>query len=491
MEYFGHGAVVRQGLFLLQGVDLEVWENVTRHPVIGGVVREVVYDGSIFKFDMDIEEYFWHLYTYLPSITSDFMSEPFNSADEEINAFIEDYKVNSERGFYGRHKGDAFIIKGHKNHLRGAEFERHELRKGTFLSTLCDGLRRLENLRSVTLSSTIWEYGLYESKRFGNVRSNTLHGPDLGSPLVRSWNPLHLRPFRWDHYQMGDERFLICDHFYTLTTAITETHRNIKSLEIPCRSTGVSMRGSLPPQALTWPRMTEDLYYRTLHAYSRLEVLDISIAGGRNHDSDDLEALATLPRMLQQMIGLKKLKLHLNTEHCYTYKQVFPALALWPKLTQLWITGLMIGGYDLIRLIHDRANVTDLTLDSIELLDGTWEGVFEGLSHMRLDEVRLISDFKHRGGQLFAPDKKERYTRFQRCDTEVLKAVENYVICGGRHPCLTPESDPKTAYRWYLDLMPEKALENLKVFARRNDMDIDVFFRNRPSSAPAQSLVKD
>ena len=434
------GPLFDRVFFSCRGLDLEVWEKVTRHPVIGGVVREVVYDGSIFKAEMEFEEYFWELCTYLPSITNDFMSEPFNSADEEINAFIEDCKVKSDEEIYGRHKGDAFLIKGYKNHLKYAEFERHELRKGTSLSTLCDGLRRLNNLRSVTFSSRVWIYGLNEDKRFGRVRPNTLHGPDSGSPLVRSWNPFHLRPFHWDHYKMGDQRFLICDHFYTLTTAITETHRNISSLKMPCGS----MCGSLPPHALTWPRMTEDLHYRTLHAYSRLEVLDISInAGWRNHDSDDLEALATLPIMLQQMIGLKKLKLQLKTEPCYTYKQVFPALALWPKLTQLWITGLMIGSYDLIRLINGRANVTDLTLDSIELVDGTWEGVFEGLCHMRLDDVRLISNFKHRGGQLFAPKDIESPIGFQLSDREFLKAVENYVICGGRHPCQPPESNPK------------------------------------------------
>ena len=39
--------------------------------------------------------------------------------------------------------------------------------------------------------------------------------------------------------------------------------------------------------------------------------------------------------------------------------------------------------------------------------------------------------------------------------------------------------------------MPEEELEDLKVLARWNDVNIDVFFRNRPSSAPAQSLVRD
>lgn len=479
--------------FSCRGLDLEVWGNVTRHPVIAGAVREVVYDGSIFKVDLDFEEYFWHLHSHLPMMTVDFnKSEPFNSADEEINAFIEDYKNKSTRGIYHRHKRDAFIVKGHKDHLKYAEFERRGMRNGTVLSQLCDGLRRLDNLRSVILSNNVWDYDLHEIEGCGSVSPNTLHGPELGSPLVRSWNPLHLRPFVWDHDEVEDECSLMCDHFYTLTTAITETRRNIKSFEIPYGSRG----GSLPPQALTWPRMTEDLYYLTLHAYSRLEVLNISIgAGGGNHDSNDLEALATLPRMLQQMIGLKKLELqllHLDMDHCYTYEQVFPTVGRWPKLTQLSITGLLIGGWDLIRLIRGRAIVTDLMLQSIELLDGTWEGVFEGLCHMRLDDVGLNGNFKHRGGQVFAPVQIEGSIGFQFsdgpfCDKKVLKAVENYVICGGRNPCLPPESNPETAHWWYFDLMPEKEIENMKIFARQTDLDIDAILRKRPSLAPAQS----
>ena len=267
--------------------DLEVWENVTRHPVIGGVVKEVIYDGSLFKDDLTISDYFWELYHYLPYITLDFRSEPFNSADHEINAFVEDYKNKAIRGIFNRHKGDAFILEGYRNHQKYAEFERRGLKNGMFLSKICGGLRCLDNLRSVILSDNVWQYDFQKHKWYGSVKSNTLHGPGSGSPLVRSWNPLHLRPFVWNCDEIKDERLLICDHFYTLTAAITETHRNIKSLEIPFGSIG----GSLPRQALTRPRMTDDLYYRTLHAYSGLEVLDISIdSGGGDQDSDDLEA---------------------------------------------------------------------------------------------------------------------------------------------------------------------------------------------------------
>ena len=66
--------------------------------------------------------------------------------------------------------------------------------------------------------------------------------------------------------------------------------------------------------------------------------------------------------------------------------------------------GLAIGGSHLIILVMARAKVTDLTLNCIKLLDGTWEGVIEGLCHIRgVTKLHLVNYFKHRGGEMFAP----------------------------------------------------------------------------------------
>lgn len=469
--------------------DLEVFENITSHPVISKGVRELVYDGSLFQKGMTISDYFWHLYRCLPCITLDFKSGRFNCANNEINIFIADYRNKAVR-IYEKHIRDDFIVEGHKSYQNYAEAERRAFETGHFLSKLCGGLRRLENLRSVILNSSLWTYDLYENKRTGSVKPNTLHGPDSGSPLVRSWNPLHLRPFFWNCDEMRNERSLFCHHFYTLTAAITETHRNIKSLEIP-----FGEMGGLPPQVLVKPTITDDLFYRTLHAYSGLEVLNISICASENDGSDDIEALATLPRMLQQMTGLKKLTLDLSkemykpsgpTREFYTYQQVFPTIAMWPRITELSIKGLAIGRLDLYCLVGVRAKVTDLTLHCIELLDGTWEGVIEALSHnRRLTELFLRGYFKHRGGQTFPQDKRTGWHP----DQQTLRALEEYVMYGGRHPCLAPDDDPDSAFWWYLDLLSDNEFKELKTFALESGLEIPKI--KRPANVQASQKLHD
>lgn len=474
--------------FSARARDMEVFKQVTRHPFIGKGVREVVYDASLFMVDMTLDDYFWHLCKSLFCSSIDYESEPFNCANEQINTFVEDYRAgdhsdiyqrDTRTDLYQRHIRDDFILEGHRNHHNYPEIERRGLGNGIVLSRLCGGLRRLDSLRSVRFDSTLWQYCLRENKGYGTVKPNTLHGPESGSPLVRSWNPLHLRPFEWNCEEMENERSLICDHFYTMTAAMTETRRTIKSLEIP---PDIREGGGIPPQAWISLAMTDDHLMRGLYAYSGLESLNISIDAGPDVDPSDLEALGALPIVLQQMFGLKKLELHLSRYvdwhptypkpvEYYTYQQVFPKIALWPKLTQLSITGLAIGAYDLIALVLGRTRVTDLSLHGIELMHGTWEGLVEWLRLSRVTELCLLGDFKHRGGQIFAPH--ENISGYSHLAT--LRACEYYAMYGGRHPCLTPESDPDTTLRWYLDLMPEKELDGLIFGLREKGLEVDEF----------------
>ena len=42
----------------MPAIDLEVFRNITSHPVLSKGVRELVYDGSLFRKDLHFEEYF-------------------------------------------------------------------------------------------------------------------------------------------------------------------------------------------------------------------------------------------------------------------------------------------------------------------------------------------------------------------------------------------------------------------------------------------------
>ena len=472
--------------------DMEVFTNVTRHPVISTGIRELVYDGSLFAKDLDIEEYFWRFHRYLDWISSELVSGRSNCANDEINGIVEDYNSLPGTDVCSRHIHDEIIVEGHRIHQNYAEAERLVLGNGSFLSRLCDGVGRLDNLRSVVLNSFLWEYCLFQEECTGCLRHSTLHGPESGSPLVRSWNPFHLRPFAWDRCsELEDDCRLICEHFHTVTAAISETRRNIKSFEISERS---GFGSGLPPQALIQPTMTDDHLIRTLYAYSGLEVLNISIDAGEQGGSDHPEALASLPRMLQQMTGLKSLTLILSKCIClrdpgrantsdleyYTYQQVFPTLALWPKLTKLSITELAIGGRDLMFLLGVQAKVKDLTLRYIKLLDGTWEGVFAGLCHSRMTRLSLFVSINW-GEQTLNPHGKRSLVD--------LREIEDYVVHGGRHPCLAPDADPKSAVRWYLDMMPDEEFKRREATALQADMKMSM--SKRPASVEAPRDLRD
>lgn len=114
-------------------------------------------------------------------------------------------------------------------------------------------------------------------------------------------------------------------------------------------------------------------------------------------------------------------------------------------------------------LLMGHAQLRRLELNDIDLLDSTRESVVEGMRRRpRLTKLIMRSGYRQQcEGAVFRPD-SYGYT-----DRMLLCRIESYVAIGGRHPCLTPEEDSYTAMRWYYDMMPEKAHE-------------DVGFRTRP-----------
>ena len=87
----------------------------------------------------------------------------------------------------------------------------------------------------------------------------------------------------------------------------------------------------------------------------------------------------------------------------------------------------------------------DLFIQFIALSQGTWESVFEALRRSgTLKDFGLGGDpeiLSHRGGLNFHDD--YHYD-------EVADSIEQYVISGGRHPCLEPEQ-PDSQSELYLD----------------------------------------
>ncbi len=459
--------------------DLEVFRNVTRHEVIRMGVREVVYDGSIFKKEINLRAYIRKLCVQVRIAWQLEHDTPLDSADAQINRFVQDCKdtTTSISKLYKSHRRDTFLVEGYRKYKDCSEFEHRYVERLLLNDCLCAGLSSLEHLRSVVLSTTIWGHHLQEPEYYRTTGSNTSYKPPSSSPLSRSWNLFHLRPTGWDMlFDLDDGCSHMCAQFQILTRALSATNKNVTSLQYSTDS----FRGGLPQQALMKSNLTDSESWHFMTAYSSLRCLDIYIT---MNNPDQRDTLTLLPELLRHTFGLRRLSLHFSKEYgtpasvseYYRYDEIFPALGFWPKLTELSITGLAISGWYLMSLLW-RARLTQLSLSAINLLDGTWEGIIVGMRHQRrLTELNMFGNFKHCGGAVFRPRRPEG----QCTDRHFLYKIEFYVMYGGGHPCLTPESDPDIVEKWYLDMMPDKELDDFKLYAREDGLDIDDLIRIR------------
>ncbi len=470
--------------------DMEVFKNITGHPVISTGIRELAYDGSLFGRDLEFKDYFDSIFYDVFWIAQRWCRRhpdtPFDSGDVQTNKFFQycqkeivSYSKLS-KNLYKNHKRYKFLVEGHQKHRDHSAFERSCIESGLFSNDLYTGLGSLNNLRSVVVRHDIWN-ALHEDEYLSTSSPNTSHRPLSGSPLCRTWNPFHLRPCGWRALPDVDYgRYQIRAQLHMLTWAIRATNKQLNSLRI----LNDDLKGGFPEQALNRSNWTDYDIWHFMTAYSSLRCLDIRIT---IDSSDHRDALTVLPELLTQTRGLEQLSIRLSKDICeryvptgvnnYCFNEIFPAIGVWPRLTELSLSGLAIGGWDLVMLISGRARLRRLELNDIDLLDGTWEGVVEGMRCLlRLTELKMKSIFKHCGSVVFWP----RRPRDEHTDWELLCEIEFYVVHGGRHPCLTPESDAETAWDWYLDMIPEKEIEDLRLSARERGLfSVDLFLKCR------------
>ena len=472
-----------------RATDLEVFRNITRHPVISAGVRELVYDGSFFIKNLSFSGYFDQVFVAVRLLALHADSDiHIESADVQINDFCRDCQTRDPdvSEIYGSHGKDTFLVEGYQIYREFSAFEWQGIECGWFFEELSTGLGSLKGLRSVVLDHGFWELNFFKM-----LKPNRCDALFSGSPLSRIWNPFHLGPAGWQSLMLSDldtVRPRIAAQFHMLTRAIRETNKEISSLQI------LDYDGCIPHQALTVSTLTNTDVGHFMTAYSGLRCLDIKIAAD---SADHQDALIVLPDLLRQTYGLERLSLHFSRDVVllplvprYCYKEVFPTLGSWPALKELSLFGLEIGGWELLILVLRQVRLRRLELGDIELLDGTWEGVIEGLRRLPgVSELHMSIKLTHRRGTVFSPDGPFPFMKgfIQR---GLLRRIESYIVCGGRHPCLTPESDPDTALRWLRDLMPEDQLEKMKLCAREQGLySEDLFCKCTRSHLPLWYLI--
>lgn len=451
--------------------DVEVFGRITTHPVLSHAVKELVYDTSHFMQELAIEDYYDGLDSEVTCVAHSWEHRTFTSPNPEINEFVEDLKKRSAKSMNyqevrQKHSRDSFIVEGYQLYLDYAKDEQQSFESGMFLSKLYLGLHRLNNLQSVVFNNDLWHYYIVSTPQ--NIDISSLQCRTSGSPLVRSWKPFHLRPCGRNSIDVPPSS--MADIYHTIAHAMSVSNRKITRFQLP---TGYQAPGLLA-EALTYSNITDAQMQSTLDAFSLLEELSLQISTDPEDRADHHEPLYLLQTLLAQTVGLKRLSLSLLDDWKYLsiprylYTDVFPIVGSWPKLAELELTGVAISGHDLLGLINGHANVRLLKLSGIELTKGTWEGVFTGMSGARIEDLILSDDLTHSGGAVFRPSERDP----RRSCSKLIQAMEDYVVNGGRHPCLLPNGDPDAPLCWYLDLFPEKDLKELIILARQNDFEL-------------------
>lgn len=318
--------------------DMEFLGSITIHLVICAAVKRLVYDAS------QIDH--WQEFRYFGSLRADLTFaaargkdriEGFKSPNFRLNALIERLKRGqpSHRELSeldDKYKNDNFRVEDFQLEHSLGTCEEKLFRSGLFHAGLGAGLHRLNDLRSVILSNNL---GVKDLHKLHMVDSSTvLVEQSVGSPLLRSGNPPHVRPSVWvdreDGYINGCDHF--CDHFFTITRAVSKTLRKLLKFEVD-----TSQRDkSLIPYAMIVPTRINSLKLHCLNAYSNIEALSLSITVTEYDEfpfpSDTKSPLPMLPVLLKQMSEHKRLELDLLKMVRLTFA-VLSKLLFWPHLS--------------------------------------------------------------------------------------------------------------------------------------------------------------
>lgn len=424
--------------------DIHVFESITQHPQLARCVKELEYDATLFSRDMPESHYFWRLLRCTPMkrnvnrdpIDKDNFQSRYNArqqkhfdpqVDEYLKMINESQDIRVAFSKYNTCRQYNFILEGHRKWRECSLYEQRCMQSGDFLRILVYGLRNLDRLESVNMCQK------WTSRHFYITQSDpTYYYP---SPFGRTWDVFHAQPLGWANEDHVSDA---CDQIWTITTALSSAQRRIRRFD----------PRPVPANTFNTDKITSTMVDCSVNAYSGLRDLDLMLVPDE-HQVEDHSKLVKLPglqRLLQSMNGLRNLKLtidHWSSNKWSAFDQVFPGDGQWLGLTSLNLTGMFTPAKDLVRLLTARMpKLRDLYLLEIELVDGSWEGVVECMkTSMSLESLGL----EDCSGPLAIG--YDGSAAMKEVTDE--KAVELYVLRGGRHPRLLP-NEPDSASEKYL-----------------------------------------
>ena len=408
-------------------IDIQVFDAITQHPILSKCVRHLVYDAATFTPDLTEEDYFEEFFRQVPLIERKGEASPENTDAQIVDLVRDCTRSEFELPFEWREKqvpkwkDHSFFHPGYQAYQEHSVYQQRALQSGRFRRTLVQGLSRLSRLRSVSLQ------GGWTPLVVANLGEH-----HYGTPLARTWNPFHCFPSKW-LWEPG----VIDLHFGIITTALARAKTHI---------------GHIAEFAIDGNFMVDDRYL--LEDRARVKGLRSGIAAlsgiKRLHFDLEWEYLdLSAPKYAYNVEGLLKLlgsmhslqRLHISASSYRIYDRVFLKVTTWNNLEDLTVERLASTTTDLLRLLLiQMPRLRNLVVRRLDLLDhgNCWASLMECL---RQFHHFTTFEMEQHQGWFYMPSEEPHV-----CD--VARLVD-YVMNGGRHPCLS-EQQPASASEAYM-----------------------------------------
>ena len=411
--------------------DIEVFNLISQNGQLSRCVRTLEYDGTNFsnRTRASKDEYIKILSNQVIHYPKLYLT-CLGDKDTELTQFIKSC-LKMPNTIQKDFRNFNFISEGYREWEDHNKRQRRILMNGEFIKILICGLGKLELLNSVKITSD-WPTCDLRDEHLTRDRTYPYF---YGSPFGRAWQLSHPKPCR---------RFSTAESFNIITTALSQSQRQLRSLRV----------FRLPISVFN-PNQNGILKNSSISAYSSLEHL-VLVFNCPYQEAHVEPSLPVIQALLGSMGRLRSLQLSMASVRGFRgppsdmHWKVFLADGTqWIALTKLILFGFVVSVKNLCHLLKIRMpNLRELSFREVELLEGRWEGVIEFLkTSMRLLSFPLQDYWRnyHQRGEIFPEGLlAERLA--------MGKDIENYVVNGGRHPCLCADEDDSASTRYLSDL---------------------------------------
>lgn len=460
--------------------DMEVFNNITQHPIFSTQVKHLVYDSAQFV------DFSGNLWDYARILSQQIDSEDFKPISSEDPSILHldklmngrrrkwDFRRIEREDITEEIRNDSVLLKSFRYYCHLAR-QRQLFLSDRWFSSASRGLRRLQRLETVAIHET-WKLVLTRWDDDGNYDSPSDwdyvvveqgNGANAGlSPVARRTPPWVLlptprrKPFvessaaELKNKSKSDGAL----EFVRVVELLHSTgHRPLK-IDIPGdwrRRSGVSCL-LLSPMGSTWKDF--------LIVCSKLESLDLHLA---DLNGTTLGQMPGFKALLRNLPSLRRLSLKLpyypeesqDAESMFHISHIIPAQP-WYHLTLncLELSGLSTTYRDLAALLFvGLPALMSLTLSYINLHSaGDWEDFIEGLHRSpNIHQCYIKDPLTYENDRWYCSTDEDRGWGTQLSPLweseghiQFLTALSNYINEGGRHPSLRDDEDTKDSDRF-------------------------------------------